>query len=258
MRKLKITGEGARALGWCYSAANFNIGRRWPSWLALTMPQRTSAPRKSTSPRPAAKPSGANAVRIIAGKWRRSILPVVDARGLRPTPDRVRETVFNWITHLRGTLEGLTVLDLFAGSGALGLEAASRGAGQTLLVELNAKAAASLKQTTERLKADNCRVEHQDALTCLAMLKRREQTFDVVFLDPPFREQWLERVLPCVVQVMAPDALLYIEAETELGEAQCSQAGLELLRTDKAGQVVYHLLRRNIDAAGQGPKNEEE
>ena len=222
------------------------------------MAKRTSAPRKSTFERLPAKPSGANAVRIIAGKWRRSILPIVDARGLRPTPDRVRETVFNWITHLRGTLAGLRILDLFAGSGALGLEAASRGAAHTLLVELNPKAAASLKDTILRLKAEGCSVERQDALTCLAMLGRRQQQFDVVFLDPPFHEQWLERVLPGVLLVMAPQALLYIEAEKLLDEAQCSQAGLELLRTDKAGQVVYHLLRRNIDAAGQAPKNEED
>jgi 16S rRNA (guanine(966)-N(2))-methyltransferase RsmD len=222
------------------------------------MSQRSSAPRKSIAQRPAARPTGVHTVRIIAGQWRRSILPIVDTEGLRPTPDRVRETVFNWITHLRGSLDEASVLDLFAGSGALGLEAASRGARAALLVELNPRAAASLKHTIERLKADSCRVEQQDAIACLAALKRRAQLFDLVFLDPPFHQQWLQRLLPGVLDVMAPDALLYIEAEKLLDQAQCTQAGLELLRTDKAGQVVYHLLRRNIDAAGPAPKNEED
>ncbi len=226
--------------------------------LTWTMPQRTSAPRKSSSNRPAARPSGAHVVRIIAGQWRRSTLPILQIEGLRPTPDRVRETLFNWITHLRGSLEGASVLDLFAGSGALGLEAASRGASQTLLVELNPRAAASLQQSIERLKADSCRVERQDALSCLGALKRRAMRFDLVFLDPPFHQDWPARLLPGVLDVMAPGALLYLEAEKLLDEAQCRQADLELLRTDKAGQVVYHLLRRNIDAAGPAPKNEED
>jgi 16S rRNA (guanine(966)-N(2))-methyltransferase RsmD len=200
--------------------------------------------------------SAPQAVRIIGGQWRRSILPIIDAEGLRPTPARVRETVFNWLNHFNA-LDAAEVLDVFAGSGALGLEAASRGARRVVLLDRNPKAVAALGETIARLKAENVSVECQDAL---AYLKGQSSNacFHLVFLDPPFHAGWLERLLPWAVRVLLPGGFLYIESERALEQSETAPLGLELLRADKAGQVVYHLLRRNIDAAGCGPKNEEE
>jgi 16S rRNA (guanine(966)-N(2))-methyltransferase RsmD len=197
-----------------------------------------------------------HAVRIIAGKWRRSKLPVLDAEGLRPTPDRVRETVFNWISHFRPEgLERARVLDLFAGSGALGLEAASRGARDVTLVDNSAPVIEALKVTLARLGDVAVSVKRQDAATFIAQAGSAGARFDVVFLDPPFRAGWLERVLGPVVEVTAAGGLIYIEAESALAEQLADRYALSCLRKDKAGQVVYHLLRRNIAAAGSGPTN---
>ncbi len=182
-------------------------------------------------------------VRIIGGLWKRTPLPVPEVEGLRPTPDRVRETLFNW---LAGALEGRHCLDLFAGTGALGFEAASRGAASVCLVESDARAASALQATARRLAADQVTVVPGDALSALRRAHDDGRRFDLVFLDPPFRKDWIERVLPLLADVLAPGALVYLESERALDEAALGSLlgrGCELLRCNKAGQVFYHLLR---------------
>ena len=127
-----------------------------------------------------------NQVRIIGGQWKRSVLPVLQALGLRPTPDRVRETVFNWINHLRdGDWSNAQVLDLFAGSGALGFEAASRGAAAVTMVDTHTPVIRQLEENKAKLRADNVQLLRGDALLTAQGLASRGQRFDLIFLDPP-------------------------------------------------------------------------
>jgi len=188
------------------------------------------------------------AVRIIGGLWKRTPLPVVNGPGLRPTPDRVRETVFNWITHhFGGSLAGLNVLDCFAGTGAMGLEAASRGAGQVVLIESQQAAVRNLQAIQDKLKADRVEIRQADARMSLQSLQRASARFDIIFLDPPYGEAWLPRVLPLAQTLLTPEGCLYVEGEAPLHELLANHgglpAGLENFRADKAGQVFYHLLR---------------
>jgi 16S rRNA (guanine(966)-N(2))-methyltransferase RsmD len=172
---------------------------------------------------------------------------VPDIAGLRPTPDRVRESLFNWLVHFRGgSLSGLSALDLFAGSGALGFEAASRGAGRVLLVETQESAVVTLRKAKEKLKADQIEIQRADALGTAHRLVAAGERFDIVFLDPPFHSGWIERTVPTVVALLAAGGLLYVECEAPLDVALATAHALELLRADKAGQVFYHLLRRKI------------
>lgn len=161
--------------------------------------------------RPRSGPAAHNAtgsVRVIGGRWRGSKLPVPDVDGLRPTSDRVRETVFNW---LQPKLAGARVLDLFAGSGALGIEALSRGAREAVLVERDPALADALRAAGERLHAGpDLQVVRADALAWLrAPLYGR---FDIVFLDPPFAAGLWQPVLQALPPWLAPDAWLYLEA----------------------------------------------
>jgi 16S rRNA (guanine966-N2)-methyltransferase len=183
-------------------------------------------------------------VRIIGGQWKRTPLPVLDAEGLRPTPDRVRETVFNWLEHLLDHAWGqVRCLDLFAGSGALGFEAASRGAAHVMLVESQAAAARQLQATCDKLHAAQVEVRRGDALAMAEMLARSGQRYELIFLDPPYHQEWLQRMLPVCRQLLAPGGLLYMEAETALdAEPQAPWlAGWRVVRTDRAGMVFYHL-----------------
>ncbi|MDP5241159.1 16S rRNA (guanine(966)-N(2))-methyltransferase RsmD [Uliginosibacterium sp. 31-16] len=177
-------------------------------------------------------------VRIVGGTHRSRLIDVPDAIGLRPTPDRVRETLFNWLGQ---DLDGLRVLDLFAGSGALGFEAASRGAAEVVMVEFAPKVMAHLRAAQSALKFDNVRLLPGDGLKFLQTAPAR---FDVVFLDPPYRQGWLERLAPHLCQVLSPGAKVYIEAE----QAVESFAGLTLLKQGKAGQVHYQLFCDPQDA----------
>jgi len=180
-------------------------------------------------------------VRIIGGDWKRTPLPVLDLDGLRPTPDRVRETLFNWLGQ---RLDGERCLDLFAGSGALGFEAASRGAERVLMVERNARAAAQLRANQARLDARAIEVVEADALRLAAGLT--PASFDVVFLDPPFGDSTtLERALDVAAPLVAADGFLYVEAGVSLDSAQTpALAGWTVARHGKAGAVHYHLLQR--------------
>jgi len=183
------------------------------------------------SRRESGKPRGR--VRIVGGTWRSRLISVPASPDLRPTPDRVRETLFNW---LGGDLTGLACLDLFAGSGALGFEAASRGAGRVVMVERDPGALARLQANRAALLADQVEIVAGDALAYLARAARR---FDVVFLDPPFRQNALPAVLAALPSHLNPEARVYVEAARPVE----LQPPWKELRCKRAGQVSYQLLQ---------------
>ena len=205
--------------------------------------------------KPANKPQGQHGrprlapqqVRIIGGEWKRRLLPVLDAQGLRPTPDRVRETVFNWIRHqVGGDWEQVDCLDLFAGSGALGFEAASRGARSVTMLDSYAPVARQLQENKELLKAENVTVLRGDALTMARDLALRGQRYDVIFLDPPYQQDFIGKALPLCVDLLKEDGMVYVEAEYALPQGEDAPDWLlpwEQVRADKAGMVFYHLLK---------------
>lgn len=177
-------------------------------------------------------------IRIVGGQYRRTPISVPNVDGLRPTPDRVRETLFNWLAHFWGqNFSGKRVLDLFAGTGALGLEAASRGVEHVQMVESDPAAIAALRALRTKLKADHVRIHSGDALHVLTRL--RSQPFDLVFLDPPFEQGWIDQAWPLLPAVLSPGSLLYIESGTPISPAP----GFTLLRESKAGQVHFYLFR---------------
>ncbi|MFC7301231.1 16S rRNA (guanine(966)-N(2))-methyltransferase RsmD [Cognatiluteimonas weifangensis] len=178
------------------------------------------------------------AVRIIGGRWRGTRLAVADAAGLRPSSDRVRETLFNW---LQPKLPGARVLDLFAGSGALGLEALSRGAREALLVERDPRLAATLRDTVTRLQAGaQAQVVRADALAWLRAPAHGR--FDVVFLDPPFAAGLWDAALALLPPWLAVDAWLYLEAP--LAAAPVPGADWSAHRAGSTREVRYTLYRR--------------
>jgi 16S rRNA (guanine(966)-N(2))-methyltransferase RsmD len=188
--------------------------------------------------RAAAAPPGF--VRIIGGRWKRSRLPVTDAPGLRPTPDRVRETVFNWLGQ---DLTGRRCLDAFAGAGALGFEAASRGAAEVVLIERDRRLAASLTQTAQRLEGDRIiRVVAADAIAWMA--RAAPGSFDVVFLDPPFDSSLAAPALAAALPLVADRGLVYVEGPAE----PAVPPGWALLRSGRAGAVQFGLIGRVVAA----------
>ena len=193
--------------------------------------------RVTMTQRRASAPPGQ--VRIIGGQWRRTPLPVPDRLGLRPTPDRVRVTVFNWIEHLREhRWDRCRVLDAFAGTGCLGLEAASRGASEVTLIERDAIAASSLRQTLSRLRAETVRLHNGDAQTWLI---HHSGPYDLVFLDPPFHQGLASPVLGLLSTRLAPGALVYLESELDLG----LPSGWEVVREMRAGAVLSRLIQQS-------------
>jgi 16S rRNA (guanine966-N2)-methyltransferase len=205
--------------------------------------ERSRAPERAPKTRevPPSRGGKPHTIRIIGGDWKRTPLPVLDLEGLRPTPDRVRETLFNWLGQ---SLDGLRCLDLFAGSGALGFEAASRGAARVLMVERSRRAVAQLKANQARLGAKNLEIVEADALRLAAGLP--PNSFDVVFLDPPFGDKtMLDRALELAVPLVSPEGALYIESGdfVDAGEVP-ALAGWSVTREGRAGAVHYHLLRR--------------
>lgn len=191
-------------------------------------------------------------IRIIGGQWKRRLLPVPDAPGLRPTPDRVRETLFNWLGQ---DLTGWRCIDLFAGSGALGFEAASRGAARVDMVEQNPAIARGLQGSIQQLGAQGViRLHRADASRWLTQLQPPGSApavgADLILLDPPFRAGWLERILPAALTRLPPQGFIYAEADFPLtpewlARQQCGR--LAILRSGKAGQVHYHLLQDTGD-----------
>lgn len=183
-------------------------------------------------------------VRIIGGAWRRTPIPVADAPGLRPSPDRVRETLFNWLAHLRPDTQALRGLDLFAGTGALGFELASRGAAQVMLVERQPAALAQLRALQAKLAAANVKVVASDALACARSLPAA--SFDLVFLDPPFGVGLLWPAIEAARPLLAAGGLIYAETDALIAPADAQAQGLEVLRAARAGRVCFHLLQPRI------------
>lgn len=177
-------------------------------------------------------------VRIIGGRFKRTRLPVGDKPGLRPTPDRVRETLFNWLGQ---DLTGWRCVDAFAGTGALGLEAASRGAADVLLVEQDPQLVATLRQVQARLQADHVRIQRGNGLTALSSLPAG--SVDLVLLDPPFDADLFDQALKAALPALAPQGLIYLEAPSVWDAARLQPLGLELWRHLRAGAVHAHLLR---------------
>jgi 16S rRNA (guanine966-N2)-methyltransferase len=176
-------------------------------------------------------------VRIIGGQFRRSKLTVPDKPGLRPTPDRVRETLFNWLGQ---DLGGWHCLDAFAGSGALGFEAASRGADSVLMIEQDPQLARALTDAAARLKADSVTVRRGDAIA--ALQSRPPGSLDLVLLDPPFASDLFVPALRAARPALKPAALLYLESAQPWGDDTLLPLGYRLRKQLKAGQVWAHLL----------------
>ncbi len=184
-----------------------------------------------------------NEVRIVGGRWKRSKLPVADVPGLRPTPDRVRETLFNWLGQ---DLIGWRCLDAFAGSGALGFEAASRGAAEVVLIERERRLAASLNAVKQRLDAVHLRVENADALAWMA--RCAPASFELVFIDPPFDAALVEPALGAAARLVVTGGFVYVESGAALELQACVSKGFVLHRQGRAGAVHFQLLRRDDPA----------
>ena len=181
----------------------------------------------------------ANRVRLIGGNWRSRIIEFPDADGLRPTASRVRETLFNWLGQ---SLSGKRCLDLFSGSGALGFEAASRGAVEVVMLETQPTALLALKENQKKLEARMCRIVAKDALR---FLSTAIQKFDVVFVDPPFGSNLMASVLLALPKSLTKDAMVYAEWHAPITEvlANLSHVGWEVVKMGRAGAVHFALLQ---------------
>ncbi|RZJ08347.1 MAG: 16S rRNA (guanine(966)-N(2))-methyltransferase RsmD [Acidovorax sp.] len=184
-------------------------------------------------------PKGAGEIRIIGGQWKRTRLSVAQRPGLRPTPDRVRETLFNWLGQ---DLAGWRCLDAFAGTGALGLEAASRGAAAVQLVESDAALVAQLHALQQRLDAAAVRVQRGDGVA--ALRQAVPASLDLVLIDPPFDGALFEPALKAAADAVKPGGFVYLEAPRAWGGEELAVFGLALHRHLKAGAVHAHLLQR--------------
>ncbi len=247
--------------------ALYNGGWKWNSLTCLRDPKRRQkipAMSQKTAKKPSktpvrARPQLGHQVRIIGGLWKRTPLPVLEAEGLRPTPDRVRETVFNWIGHLiDGAWERLHCLDLFAGTGALGFEAASRGVAAVTMVDVHTPVIKQLEIIKMKLGADQVHLVRADALTTAQAMAARGERFNLIFLDPPYHQDWLIRTLPLCERLLTEDGMIYAESEGslaatedmdfELEGAPVWLAPWEVVREGKAGIVFFHLLQRKKPA----------
>ncbi len=186
-----------------------------------------------------------NEVRIIGGQWKRTRLPVADKPGLRPTPDRVRETLFNWLGQ---DLTGWHCLDAFAGTGALGLEAASRGAVRVLLVEQDPALVAQLRVLQARLAATAVTVQRGNGVSILR--QQGPASLDLVFVDPPFDAKVLESALAAAVPAIKADGWIYLEAPDAWDGRRLEPFGLALHKHLRAGAVHAHLLHRSEPMPG--------
>ncbi|KPU88497.1 16S rRNA (guanine(966)-N(2))-methyltransferase RsmD [Variovorax paradoxus] len=210
------------------------------------MPRKpAAAPSRTPTTSSPARPARAHEVRIIGGQWKRTRLAVADKPGLRPTPDRVRETLFNWLASLAGAgggeLPGWQCLDAFAGTGALGLEAASRGAAGVLLCEQDAALVAQIQAAKTKLSAEAVRVERGNGVTALE--RAPAASFDVVFLDPPFDSTTLyEPALRAAARAVRAGGAIYLEAPRRWSDEEAAALGLVVFRHLKAGAVHAHLL----------------
>jgi 16S rRNA (guanine(966)-N(2))-methyltransferase RsmD len=181
-----------------------------------------------------------NSVKINAGVWRSRVIRFPDVLGLRPTPERVRQTVFNWLGQ---ELTGQHCLDLFAGTGVMGFEALSRGATTATLLEIAKPAVQALHENKQLLQAQDAQIIAQDALH---FLSHNTQKFDVIFCDPPYNQGWLTKILPLLKSAMNVDGKVYVEAEFALDSVQNVTPNFandwQILKQKKAGNVFYHLI----------------
>ena len=202
---------------------------------------RTAKKTKVPAKKPQTNNRGSNTLRIIGGEWRSRKLQFIDAPGLRPTPDRIRETLFNW---LQGKTHNANCLDLFAGSGALGLEALSRGAKNVVFIEKNAVIANKLKENLALLKADAA-VIISDALSYINNETKAKEVFDVIFLDPPYRLGLIEKSLSDLIEkkLLNESTLIYLEHEEE-ESFDWAEFGLVVLKQASAGQVKSFLVKQ--------------
>ena len=211
---------------------------------AAAAPAAPAGKKPTAKDKPAAAaPKGAGEIRIIGGAWKRTRLPVAQRPGLRPTPDRVRETLFNWLGQ---DLTGWHCLDAFAGTGALGLEAASRGAAAVQLVENDAALVAQLHKLQARLVATAVRVQRGDGIA--ALKHAAPASLHLVLLDPPFDSALFEPALQAAAQAVAANGYVYLEAPQAWTDEALAPFGLTVHRHLKAGAVHAHLLQRR--AAG--------
>jgi len=215
-----------------------------PAPTAHPKPAPATAPRARSGKVVARKTVPPGEVRIIGGQYKRSKLPVANKPGLRPTPDRVRETLFNWLGQ---DLSGWRCIDVFAGTGALGFEAASRGAAEVLLCEQDAALAAQLKAIQDKLHATMVKVERGDGLAVLRRLSAASQ--QLVFLDPPFESPLFEPALRAAAQAVADPGYVYLEAPQAWTDEALLDYGLQVHRSGRAGAVFYHLLVRTKASA---------
>ncbi len=215
-----------------------------------TTARRKQTRVKSTLSRSAG--GGRHQVRIIGGQWKRTLLAVPDIPGLRPTPDRVRETLFNWLGFLlHNDWSSLRCLDLFAGSGALGFEAASRGATQVTLVENAAPALQCIEAARAKLQAEQVAVVRADARRFLRQSGvHSAPCFNLIFLDPPYEQKLVPQLLPDCANWLCPGGMVYVELEQALDADAPPEwlQGWKILRADRAGQVFFHLLVRQESA----------
>ncbi|MCP5325985.1 MAG: 16S rRNA (guanine(966)-N(2))-methyltransferase RsmD [Oceanospirillaceae bacterium] len=181
-----------------------------------------------------------NKLRIIGGQWRSRQLSFPDAEGLRPTTDRIRETVFNW---LQPVIHGARCLDLFSGSGAMGFEALSRGAASVVMVDLNPKVVRQLKENVQLLATRNAQVVQAD---CLQYLSQANGPFDVIFLDPPFAKDMLQSVLERIEKhaLLASGGYVYVECERQLSDLRFPPHW-QLHREREGGQVRFSLYQNS-------------
>lgn len=209
---------------------------------SASAPAAVKTPAKGKVPQHDKRP---HEVRIIGGLWKRTRLAVADRPGLRPTPDRVRETLFNWLASRAGVgggeLPDWHCLDAFAGTGALGFEAASRGAAEVLLCEQDTALVDKLKAAQVRLKADAVRIERGHGV--MALERAVPGSLHAVFIDPPFEQPELYALaLKAAARAVRPDGVVYLEAPRRWDEAELAALGLAPLRHLKAGAVHAHLL----------------
>ena len=211
-----------------------------PRPVALEPAAKPSVKANTVKPKGTAHRKPPGEIRIIGGLYKRSKLAVPDKPGLRPTPDRVRETLFNWLGQ---DLTGWRCADVFAGTGALGFEAASRGAVEVLLCEQDPALVLQLKAVQARLKAEGVRIERGDGLSTLKRLDAG--SMQLIFIDPPFESNVFEPALKAAAQAISPAGLIYLEAPRAWTDEELLPLGLRIHRSAKAGAVHFHLLARD-------------
>ena len=211
-----------------------------PAAAAAAEPKKAAAPKNHLKAFKA--PTGAGQIRIIGGQWKRTRLPVAQHPGLRPTPDRVRETLFNWLGQ---DLSGWRCFDAFAGTGALGLEAASRGAAAVQLVESEAALVTQLGKLCQRLEATSVQLRRGDGVALLRQCA--PASLDLVLIDPPFGSDLFTPALKEAARAIKPQGFIYLEAASAWTDEMLAPLGLVLQRHLRAGAVHAHLLSLKND-----------